>query len=84
MSAVQPVDLTFGFSPELRALAEVYSSDESKQKFVDDFVAACSRAMQLDRFDLRDVNESIRQLAHRSTYKFRLCAADAQGGVNRF
>jgi catalase-peroxidase len=46
------VDLVFGSNSQLRALAEVYASDDSKQKFVDDFVAAWNKVMNLDRFDL--------------------------------
>ncbi len=46
------VDLIFGSNSELRALAEVYASDDSKKKFVRDFVAAWSKVMNLDRFDL--------------------------------
>ena len=46
------VDLVFGSQSQLRALAEVYASDDSQQKFVDDFVAAWSKVMNLDRFDL--------------------------------
>ena len=48
-----PVDLIFGSSSELRAVAEVYAYDNSKQRFVDDFVKAWSKVMQADRFDLR-------------------------------
>ena len=51
-----PVDLIFGSSSELRALAEVYAFDESKEKFVVDFVAAWHKVMQLDRFDLKHQN----------------------------
>jgi catalase-peroxidase len=46
------VDLVFGSNSELRALAEVYASDDAKAKFVTDFVAAWSKVMNLDRFDL--------------------------------
>ncbi|MEV8098015.1 catalase/peroxidase HPI [Kitasatospora sp. NPDC085879] len=45
-------DLVFGSNSELRALAEVYASDDAKQKFVEDFVAAWVKVMNLDRFDL--------------------------------
>jgi catalase-peroxidase len=45
-------DLVFGSNSELRALAEVYASDDAQQKFVDDFVAAWVKVMNLDRFDL--------------------------------
>jgi catalase-peroxidase len=46
------VDLVFGSNSELRALAEVYASDDAKEKFVTDFVAAWNKVMNLDRFDL--------------------------------
>ncbi len=46
------VDLVFGSNSELRALAEVYGSDDAEQKFVRDFVAAWDKVMNLDRFDL--------------------------------
>jgi catalase-peroxidase len=46
------VDLIFGSNSELRALAEVYASDDAKEKFVTDFVAAWDKVMNLDRFDL--------------------------------
>ena len=46
------VDLIFGSNSELRALAEVYASDDAKEKFVQDFVAAWTKVMNLDRFDL--------------------------------
>ncbi|MFD1662810.1 catalase/peroxidase HPI [Streptomyces caeni] len=45
-------DLVFGSNSELRALAEVYASDDAKGKFVNDFVAAWVKVMNLDRFDL--------------------------------
>jgi len=45
-------DLVFGANSELRALAEVYASDDAKEKFVTDFVAAWDKVMNLDRFDL--------------------------------
>ena len=45
------VDLIFGSNSELRALAEVYASDDAKEKFVRDFVAAWDKVMNLDRFD---------------------------------
>jgi catalase-peroxidase len=45
-------DLVFGSNSELRALAEVYASDDAKDKFVTDFVAAWHKVMNLDRFDL--------------------------------
>ncbi len=45
-------DLIFGSHSELRALAEVYAQEDNKQKFVNDFVAAWTKVMHLDRFDL--------------------------------
>jgi catalase-peroxidase len=45
-------DLVFGSNSQLRAIAEVYASDDSKEKFVRDFVAAWNKVMNLDRFDL--------------------------------
>jgi catalase-peroxidase len=46
------VDLVFGSNSQLRALAEVYASEDAQKKFVQDFVAAWSKVMNLDRFDL--------------------------------
>ena len=46
------VDLVFGSNSQLRALAEVYGSDDGEQKFLADFVAAWDKVMNLDRFDL--------------------------------
>ncbi len=46
------VDLTFGSNSQLRALAEVYASADAQKKFVQDFVAAWTKVMNLDRFDL--------------------------------
>lgn len=46
------VDLIFGSNSELRALAEVYACDDGKEKFVNDFIAAWNKVMNLDRFDL--------------------------------
>jgi len=45
-----PVDLVFGSNSELRAVAEVYASDDAKEKFAKDFVAAWTKVMNLDRF----------------------------------
>ena len=47
-----PVDLIFGSNSQLRALAEVYASADATEKFVRDFVAAWTKVMELDRFDL--------------------------------
>ena len=46
------VDLIFGSNSELRALAEVYACEDAQEKFVNDFVAAWTKVMNLDRFDL--------------------------------
>ena len=46
------VDLVFGSNSELRAVAEVYASDDAREKFVQDFVAAWDKVMNLDRFDV--------------------------------
>jgi catalase-peroxidase len=46
-------DLIFGSNTELRALAEVYGCSDSHNKFVRDFVAAWTKVMNLDRFDLK-------------------------------
>ena len=46
------VDLVFGSNSELRALAEVYASDDAQEKFVTDFAAAFAKVMDLDRFDV--------------------------------
>ncbi|GLU30879.1 catalase-peroxidase [Trinickia caryophylli] len=48
-----PVDLVFGSSSELRAVAEVYASDDAHEKFARDFVVAWTKVMNLDRFDLK-------------------------------
>ncbi len=47
-----PVDLVFGSNSELRAVAETYASNDGKEQFVNDFVAAWSKVMTLDRFDV--------------------------------
>jgi catalase-peroxidase len=47
------VDLVFGANSQLRALAEVYASSDAREKFVHDFVAAWTKVMNLDRFDVR-------------------------------
>ena len=46
-------DLVFGSHSVLRAIAEVYAQDDAKEKFAKDFVAAWTKVMELDRFDLR-------------------------------
>jgi catalase-peroxidase len=46
-------DLIFGSNSELRALAEVYATEDADEKFVTDFVSAWSKVMQLDRFDVK-------------------------------
>ena len=46
------VDLIFGSNSELRAIAEVYGCEDAQEKFVKDFVAAWTKVMNLDRFDL--------------------------------
>lgn len=46
-------DLIFGSNSELRALAEVYGANDNKEKFVNDFIAAWNKVMNLDRFDLK-------------------------------
>jgi catalase-peroxidase len=45
-------DLVFGAHSQLRAIAEVYASDDGKERFMRDFVAAWDKVMMLDRFDL--------------------------------
>ena len=45
-------DLVFGSNSELRALAEVYASEDANEKFVSDFIAAWAKVMNADRFDL--------------------------------
>ncbi len=47
-----PVDLIFGSNSELRAISEFYASDDSRKRFVDDFVAAWNKVMTADRFDI--------------------------------
>ena len=46
-------DLIFGSNTELRAIAEVYGSSDSGTKFIQDFIAAWNKVMNLDRFDLK-------------------------------
>ena len=47
-----PVDLVFGSNSELRAIAEVYAANNAQQQFVRDFIAAWTKVMTLDRFDV--------------------------------
>ena len=47
------VDLIFGSNSQLRALAEVYATEDSKEKFVTDFIAAWDKVMMADRFDVK-------------------------------
>jgi catalase-peroxidase len=47
------VDLVFGSNSQLRAIAEVYAADDAREKFVRDFVAAWTKVMNLDRYDLK-------------------------------
>ena len=49
---VQQGDLVFGSNSQLRALAEVYGCSDSQEKFIQDFIAAWNKVMNLDRFDL--------------------------------
>ena len=56
-----PVDLMFGSSAELRAIAEVYAANDGSEKFVDDFVAAWVEVMNNDRFDLGGITASAGQ-----------------------
>ena len=51
VSTATRADLVFGSNSQLRALAELYASDDSKDKFVSDFIAAWDKVMNLDRFD---------------------------------
>ena len=46
------VDLIFGSNSDLRAIAEVYASDDAQQKFIQDFITAWNKVMNADRFDL--------------------------------
>ena len=46
------VDLVFGSNSQLRAIAEVYASSDASEKFVTDFIAAWTKVMNLDRYDL--------------------------------
>ena len=52
------VDLVFGSNSQLRAIAEVYASDDAEQKFVSDFITAWNKVMNLDRYDLEPAQRS--------------------------
>ena len=52
------VDLVFGSNSQLRSIAEIYASADSKAKFVQDFVSAWNKVMNLDRFDLDSVRRN--------------------------
>ena len=56
------VDLIFGSHSQLRALAEVYASDDSKQKFAEDFARAWTKVMELDRYDIT-IGQPVHQAA---------------------
>jgi catalase-peroxidase len=53
------VDLVFGSNSQFRAIAEVYACDDSKEAFVKDFVAAWTKVMNLDRYDLADLGAKV-------------------------
>ena len=50
------VDLTLGSNPELRAIAEIYASDDGETKFIQDFIAAWNMVMNLDRFEIKSIH----------------------------
>ena len=58
------VDLIFGSHSQLRALAEVYACADSKEKFVKDFVAAWTKVMNADRFDIDRATPKLRKARH--------------------
>ena len=66
-------DLVFGAHSQLRALAEVYASDDAKEKFVRDFVAAWNKVMNLDRYDL------LAQARGKRSISYRAASASANG-----
>ena len=57
-------DLIFGSNSELRAISEVYASNDASEKFVSDFIAAWDKVMNLDRFDLRSSRKSNAIFSH--------------------
>ena len=57
-------DLIFGSNSELRAISEVYASNDASEKFVNDFIAAWDKVMNLDRFELKSSNRSSNLFSH--------------------
>ena len=53
-----PVDLIFGSHSELRAVAEVYASNDGKEQFINDFVDAWTKVMTLDRYDVPEIKSN--------------------------
>jgi hypothetical protein len=74
------VDLVFGSNSILRAYAEVYAQDDGKEKFVKDFVAAWTKVMNADRFDMRHATITCRRSAAASSARKAAIEA-AQAGV---
>lgn len=64
------MDLVFGSNSQLRAISEVYASADSKQKFVNDFVLAWNKVMDLDRFDLHGCGPTQRRRSATPTLDF--------------
>jgi catalase-peroxidase len=62
------LDLIFGANSQLRALAEVYACNDSKEKFVKDFVAVWGKVMNLDRYDIGQGAPVIRSRSFTGTY----------------
>ncbi len=60
-----PVDLIFGSNSELRAVAEFYAAQDAQEDFLEDFVAAWSKVMTADRFDLKRSSETGAMMAGR-------------------
>ena len=57
-------DLIFGSNSELRAISEVYASSDASEKFVNDFIAAWDKVMNLDRFDLKSPKRQNNLFSH--------------------
>ena len=75
----------FGSNSELRAIAEVYASDDAQEKFVRDFVAAWAKVMDLDRFDLAEaVSLPVRRRRTSSSGGCRWSCGDVEGGADRW